>query len=135
MCCSTSSPASISWPRKLWIEERVGLSNDDLKTKSRPAACTRCEHSRAIIKACSGPSIRHGPPMIVSRPSPNVASPTENAFTPPIDCAEYPSFALVRLVGGGGPRLAAPGDVEYEPARRRWRRRVAKRPEVGCAGG
>src|ERR1044072_6283210 len=134
MCCSTSSPASIPWRRKLWIEERFALSNDDLKTKSRSAASARCEHPRALSKACSGLSTTQGPAMIVSRPSPNVASPTENAFTLPIDCAEYTSFALVRLVGGGGPRLAEPGDVDYEPARRRWRWRVAVGPGVGRAG-
>src|ERR1044072_5196393 len=64
-------------PRKLLMDERFALSNDDLKTKSRPAACARSRHSRAIINACSGDSTTQGPAMIVSRPSPNVALPTE----------------------------------------------------------
>src|SRR5438132_14180319 len=65
-------------PRKLLIEERFALSNDDLKTKSSPAARARCAHSRAIINACSRDSITHGPAIIAKRPSPKVAEPTWN---------------------------------------------------------
>jgi hypothetical protein len=57
-----------------------------------------------------------GPAIIVNRPSPNVALPIENAFTLLIDCAEYTSFTLVRLVRGRGPCLTQLRDVYYEPA-------------------
>src|ERR1700730_14232784 len=67
-------------PRKLLIEDRFALSNEVLKTKSKPALRACWAHSRAIIMACSSDSITHGPAMIVSRPSPNVALPTLKGF-------------------------------------------------------
>jgi hypothetical protein len=62
------------------IDDRFALSNDALNTKSSPAAAARLRHSRAIIIACSGVSTTQGPAMIVSRPSPKVAFPTEKAL-------------------------------------------------------
>jgi hypothetical protein len=64
------------------IEERLALSKDDLNTKSSPAARARSEHSRAIMEACSKLSITHGPAIMVSRPSPKVAFPTEKDVNP-----------------------------------------------------
>src|ERR1043165_2827914 len=117
MCCSTSSPGSIPRPRKLRIEDRFALSNDDLKTKSRPAAWARCAHSRAIIIACSGLSITQGPAIIVSRPSPNVTSPTENGFTSFMTAAEYTLSVFVRVIRSSC--FAQLRDVHDQAARRR----------------
>ena len=111
-------------PRKLWIEERFALSNDDLKTKSKPAAWARCKHSRAIIIACSGVSITHGPAITVSRPSPNVALPTLNALTLLMNTREYTLSVLVSLIRGPG--FSQLRNVYDQAARRGSQRRVTQ---------
>ena len=88
------SPACIPSPRKLLIEERFALSNEVLKTKSRPALRARTAHSRAIINVCSSDSMTHGPAITVSRPSPNVAGPTLNDLFPTV----HPQIPQIRQI-------------------------------------
>src|SRR4030095_11592346 len=77
---SASRPFSIPSPRKLLIDDRFALSNEFLKKKPPPASVPRFEHPRAIINTCSSLSTTQGPAIIVSRPSPNVAGPTEKGL-------------------------------------------------------